>query len=239
MSTANPLEQLRRRMQSHATPAAFAALAEEHRRAGRLVEAIAVCRDGLERYPAYVSARVTLGRALLDSGDVAQRRGRARTGRCAGARQPGRCSGARVGARRGRRGAAARSAAGTGRRASARRGGRGHRLDSARRDRAGPDDRSRSSAGVRSRPGLVDSRFAVVDPRGAGAGTWRRAGVASGGDPRVGVRRGRCHRGALSSRRGADDVSGAPALAGRGTGRHLAGARRARHAPSRRVSGTP
>ncbi len=71
MSTANPLEQLRRRMQSHATPAAFAALAEEHRRAGRLVEAIAVCRDGLERYPAYVSARVTLGRALLDSGDVA------------------------------------------------------------------------------------------------------------------------------------------------------------------------
>jgi hypothetical protein len=71
MSTGNPLEQLRRRMQSHATPAAFAALAEEHRRAGRLAEAMEVCRDGLERYPAYVSARVTLGRALLDSGDVA------------------------------------------------------------------------------------------------------------------------------------------------------------------------
>ena len=50
---------------------AFAALAEEHRRAGRFEEAIAVCRDGLARYPAYVSARVTLGRALLDSGDVA------------------------------------------------------------------------------------------------------------------------------------------------------------------------
>src|SRR5918993_788102 len=71
MSTGNPLEQLRRRMQSHATPTAFVALAEEHRRAGRFGEAIAVCRDGLERYPAYVSARVTLGRALLDSGDVA------------------------------------------------------------------------------------------------------------------------------------------------------------------------
>ncbi|WP_291989631.1 tetratricopeptide repeat protein [Luteitalea sp.] len=70
MSTGNPLEQLRRRMQSHATPTAFAALAEEHRRAGRFAEAIAVCRDGLERYPAYASARVTLGRALLDSGDV-------------------------------------------------------------------------------------------------------------------------------------------------------------------------
>ena len=71
MSTGNPLEQLRRRMQTHATPTAFVALAEEHRRAGRFGEAIAVCRDGLERYPAYVSARVTLGRALLDSGDVA------------------------------------------------------------------------------------------------------------------------------------------------------------------------
>lgn len=70
MSTGNPLEQLRRRMQSHATPTAFAALAEEHRRAGRFDEAIAVCRDGLARYPAYVSARVTLGRALLDSGEV-------------------------------------------------------------------------------------------------------------------------------------------------------------------------
>ncbi len=69
MPTGNPLDQLRRRKQSQATPAAFAALAEEHRRAGRLAEAIAVCRDGLERYPTYVSARVTLGRALLDSGD--------------------------------------------------------------------------------------------------------------------------------------------------------------------------
>lgn len=71
MPPANPLEQLRRRMQSHAAPAAFAAAAEEHRRAGRFAEAIAVCRDGLDRYPSYASARVTLGRALLDSGDVA------------------------------------------------------------------------------------------------------------------------------------------------------------------------
>ena len=53
MPTANPLEQLRRRMLSHAPPAAFAALAEEHRRAGRLAEAIAVCRDGLQRDPTY------------------------------------------------------------------------------------------------------------------------------------------------------------------------------------------
>jgi len=70
MSNGNPLEQLRRRMQSQATPTAFAALAEEYRRAGRFADAITVCREGLERYPAYASARVTLGRALLDSGDV-------------------------------------------------------------------------------------------------------------------------------------------------------------------------
>src|SRR5262249_35257375 len=38
------------------------------RRASRFDEAIATCRAGLERHPDYVSARVTLGRALLDTG---------------------------------------------------------------------------------------------------------------------------------------------------------------------------
>lgn len=70
MATANSLDELRRRIGHGAAPGAFAALAEEHRRAGRLAEAVAVCRDGLERYPTYVSARVTLGRALLDLGDI-------------------------------------------------------------------------------------------------------------------------------------------------------------------------
>ncbi len=72
MGTANSLEDLRRRMAQGAAPGAFAVQAEEHRRAGRLDEAVAVCRDGLERYPTYVSARVTLGRALLDLGEVEQ-----------------------------------------------------------------------------------------------------------------------------------------------------------------------
>lgn len=70
MSSAKPLDELRRRLGNGPAPGAFAALAEEHRRAGRLDEAVAVCREGLARYPTYVSARVTLGRALLDSGDV-------------------------------------------------------------------------------------------------------------------------------------------------------------------------
>src|SRR5690606_27140338 len=71
MSTANPLDELRRRLGNGPAPGAFAALAEEHRRSGRLDEAVSVCREGLERYPTYVSARVTLGRALLDLGDAA------------------------------------------------------------------------------------------------------------------------------------------------------------------------
>ena len=66
----NPrIEELRRRV--HADPAsiAFAALAEEYRRAGRYEEAIETCRTGLQRHPSYLSARVTLGRALIETGD--------------------------------------------------------------------------------------------------------------------------------------------------------------------------
>ena len=52
----------------------FGALAEEYRRAGRLSEAVTVCRTGLERHPSYLSARVTLGRALQTLGDVGDAR---------------------------------------------------------------------------------------------------------------------------------------------------------------------
>jgi tetratricopeptide (TPR) repeat protein len=48
-------------------PRAFLQLAEEHRRNGRLKEAIAVCLDGLGRHPALDAARITLGRAYLES----------------------------------------------------------------------------------------------------------------------------------------------------------------------------
>jgi tetratricopeptide (TPR) repeat protein len=67
----NPrIEELRRRVQSDPTSIAFAALAEEFRRVGRFDEAIEVCRTGLQRHPAYLSARVTLGRALTEVGDL-------------------------------------------------------------------------------------------------------------------------------------------------------------------------
>jgi len=51
---------------------AFAALAEEYRRAGRFEEAIAACLSGLKRHPSYLSARVTLGCALIEAGRYEQ-----------------------------------------------------------------------------------------------------------------------------------------------------------------------
>ncbi len=66
----NPrIEELRRRVQADPASIAFAALAEEFRRVGRYDEAIDTCRTGLQRHPAYLSARVTLGRALIETSD--------------------------------------------------------------------------------------------------------------------------------------------------------------------------
>jgi tetratricopeptide (TPR) repeat protein len=66
----NPrIEELRRRVLADPASIAFAALAEEFRRVGRYEEAIEACRTGLQRHPAYLSARVTLGRALIETGD--------------------------------------------------------------------------------------------------------------------------------------------------------------------------
>ena len=66
----NPrIEELRRRVQADPASIAFAALAEEFRRVGRNADAIDTCRTGLQRHPAYLSARVTLGRALIETGD--------------------------------------------------------------------------------------------------------------------------------------------------------------------------
>ena len=71
----NPrIEELRRRVQADPASIAFAALAEEFRRVGRLEDAIETCRTGLQRHPAYLSARVTLGRALIETGEYAAAR---------------------------------------------------------------------------------------------------------------------------------------------------------------------
>jgi len=63
----NPrIEDLRRRVQKDPASIAFAQLAEECRRAGEYQESIDVCRAGLTLHPGYLSARVTLGRALIE-----------------------------------------------------------------------------------------------------------------------------------------------------------------------------
>jgi tetratricopeptide (TPR) repeat protein len=67
--TDNPrIEDLRRRVHKDPASIAFAQLAEEYRRAGDCEEAIKVCEAGLAQHPAYLSARVTLGRALFELG---------------------------------------------------------------------------------------------------------------------------------------------------------------------------
>jgi tetratricopeptide (TPR) repeat protein len=68
MADSPRIEELRRRVQVDPASIAFAALAEEYRRAGRFDEAIATCTAGLQRHPAYLSAHVTLGRALIEVG---------------------------------------------------------------------------------------------------------------------------------------------------------------------------
>jgi tetratricopeptide (TPR) repeat protein len=69
------IEELKRRVQSDPASIAFAALAEEYRRAGRFDEAIDTCTTGLVRHPSYLSAHVTLGRALIEVGRLQEARG--------------------------------------------------------------------------------------------------------------------------------------------------------------------
>jgi tetratricopeptide (TPR) repeat protein len=60
------IEDLRRRVHKDPASIAFAQLAEELRRNGDYTESVEVCRTGLAIHPGYLSARVTLGRALLE-----------------------------------------------------------------------------------------------------------------------------------------------------------------------------
>ena len=66
MSVNRSLDDLRRRVQEDPASIAFAQLAEELRRDGANEEAVAVCRAGLAHHPEYLTARVTLGRALIE-----------------------------------------------------------------------------------------------------------------------------------------------------------------------------
>jgi tetratricopeptide (TPR) repeat protein len=64
------IDDLRGRLQKDPASIAFAQLAEEYRRVGRFSEAIEISKTGLARHPGYLSARVTLGRSLLELDDL-------------------------------------------------------------------------------------------------------------------------------------------------------------------------
>jgi tetratricopeptide (TPR) repeat protein len=70
MSENSRIDDLRRRVQKDPASIAFAQLAEECRRAGAHQEAVETCRAGLAIHPGYLSARVTLGRALVELGQL-------------------------------------------------------------------------------------------------------------------------------------------------------------------------
>jgi tetratricopeptide (TPR) repeat protein len=70
MSDTSRIDDLKRRVEDDPASIAFAQLGEEYRRQGLLLEAIDVCRRGLSVHPSYISARLTLARALLQHGDL-------------------------------------------------------------------------------------------------------------------------------------------------------------------------
>lgn len=74
MAERSRLEDLERRVADDPASIAFAQLAEEYRRADRFEDAVRVCRAGLAHHPAYRSARVTLGRALIELGEYREAR---------------------------------------------------------------------------------------------------------------------------------------------------------------------
>jgi len=70
MAENSRVDDLRRRVQKDPASIAFAQLAEELRRSGGYQEAVDTCRAGLKIHPGYLSARVTLGRALIELGQL-------------------------------------------------------------------------------------------------------------------------------------------------------------------------
>lgn len=67
--TAGAIRRYEERLAKDPTSLAFAPLAEAYRKAGRTREAIALCQDGLRRYPHYTTARVILAKAYLAEGN--------------------------------------------------------------------------------------------------------------------------------------------------------------------------
>jgi len=73
VAEAGPAGLIRRyeeRLARDPTSLAWASLADAYRKAGRTREAIGLCREGLQRFPDYHTARLILAKAHLDEGDT-------------------------------------------------------------------------------------------------------------------------------------------------------------------------
>jgi tetratricopeptide (TPR) repeat protein len=68
------IEDLEQRLANDPNSKIFVQLAEEYRKAGLHEQAITTCREGLEKHPNYFSARVALGRALLEAESLEEAR---------------------------------------------------------------------------------------------------------------------------------------------------------------------
>jgi tetratricopeptide (TPR) repeat protein len=60
------IEKLKEKVDNDPASTLFVPLAEEYRKAGRIGKAIEVLKDGIERQPEYMSARVALGKIYVD-----------------------------------------------------------------------------------------------------------------------------------------------------------------------------
>jgi tetratricopeptide (TPR) repeat protein len=68
-ATLSAIRRYEERLARDPTSLAFAPLADAYRKTGRVRDAIRLCREGLERFPHYVTARLILSKGLLDDGD--------------------------------------------------------------------------------------------------------------------------------------------------------------------------
>lgn len=68
------IESLKERIARDPLSRAFLQLAEEYRKEGRYQEAVKVCMEGLERHPTYHTARISLGRTLMEAGNLVDAR---------------------------------------------------------------------------------------------------------------------------------------------------------------------
>lgn len=68
-ATLSAIRRYEERLARDPTSLAFAPLADAYRKTGRVQDAIRLCREGLERFPHYVTARLILAKALLDDGN--------------------------------------------------------------------------------------------------------------------------------------------------------------------------